>query len=320
LLGRRLLFVTGKGGVGKTAVAAALGLCAARAGRNVLVCAQDGRPDLGVAFGAGALGFEPVRVPLDERDAVAGGGLALMTMRTEESLREYVRIHLKIPLVTRLGPLARTLDFVADAAPGVKEILSVGKLAWEVREDHYDLVVVDAPACGDVVGYLDAPAAVEELVHVGMIRHQTEWIREVLVDPACSGVVVVSTPEEMPTTETLELLGALAARPSVPAAAVVANRVLPELFTRAERELFEGVRADAGSWDRLVAATGPGLDAAWRGAELAVALRRRASAHLARLRAGVGDLPVLYAPELDGGDTGLRRTDALATALGDELG
>ena len=67
-----------------------------------------------------------------------------MAMNTEDSLREYLRLYVRLPLVARLGPLARTFDFVADAAPGVKEILTVGKVCYEVRERHYDLVVVDA--------------------------------------------------------------------------------------------------------------------------------------------------------------------------------
>ena len=80
-----------------------------------------------------------------------------MAMNTEDSLREYLRLFVRIPLVGRIGPLARTFDFVADAAPGVKEILAVGKLCYEVRERHYDLVVVDAEASGHIVAQIGAP-------------------------------------------------------------------------------------------------------------------------------------------------------------------
>ena len=96
-----------------------------------------------------------------------------MAMNTEDSLREYLRLFVKVPLVGRIGPLARTFDFVADAAPGVKEILSVGKLAYEVRERHYDLVVVDAEASGHIVAQIAAPRVISELVQVGMVREQT---------------------------------------------------------------------------------------------------------------------------------------------------
>jgi anion-transporting ArsA/GET3 family ATPase len=84
-----------------------------------------------------------------------------MSMDTEESLKEYLSLQLKVPLVARLGPLARTFDFVANAAPGVKEILTIGKFLWEVREGSYDLVVVDAVATGHITGQLAAPQAIQ---------------------------------------------------------------------------------------------------------------------------------------------------------------
>ena len=141
-----------------------------------------------------------------------------------------------MPLVGRIGPLARTFDFVADAAPGVKEILTVGKLCYEVRERHYDLVVVDAEATGHIVGPARrAPRSISELVQVGLVRDQTRWMIDILEDPAPDRASsIVTTPEEMPVTETLELVDRLGATETrVGLAAVVVNRVLPELFDRA---------------------------------------------------------------------------------------
>ena len=112
-----------------------------------------------------------------------------MAMNTEDSLREYLRLFVRIPLVGRIGPLARTFDFVADAAPGVKEILAVGKLCYEVRERHYDLVVVDAEASGHIVAQIGAPRAISELVQVGLVRDQTDWMLDILDDPARTGLV-----------------------------------------------------------------------------------------------------------------------------------
>ena len=111
-----------------------------------------------------------------------------MSMQTEESLKEYLRLQLKIPLLAKIGPLARTFDFVASAAPGVKEILTVGKLCYEVREEHYDLVVVDASATGHVVAQLAAPQAIGELVKVGRVSDQTRWMDDILGDPATTVV------------------------------------------------------------------------------------------------------------------------------------
>ena len=122
-------------------------------------------------FEAGPVGFVPAPV---------APGVSVMSMDTEASLREYLKVSLRIPLVGRIGPLAKAFDFVATAAPGVREILTVGKLCWEVRERHYDLVVVDAPASGHVVGQLGAPQAINDLVKVGQIRSQTDWMLDIL--------------------------------------------------------------------------------------------------------------------------------------------
>jgi anion-transporting ArsA/GET3 family ATPase len=140
MLDRRLLFVTGKGGVGKTSVAAALALVGA--GRaSARCCARTTRR---------AISLVRSRPAPSSTTARNRAGLSAMTMDTEQSLKEYLR-ELRIPLVGRIGPLARVFDFVAHAAPGCARFLTVGKLAFEVRENHFDLVVVDSPATGHVV-------------------------------------------------------------------------------------------------------------------------------------------------------------------------
>lgn len=308
LLERRLLFVTGKGGVGKTTVAAALGWLGAAKGLRTLVCEVDAKGNLADSYECGVIGFRPRQVT---------DGLWAMAMDTEESLKEYLRLQMRVPLVARIGPLARSLDFVASAAPGVKEILTVGKLCYEVREGRWDLVVVDAPATGHVVGLLAAPQAIRELVKVGRVREQTEWIVQMLSDAETTGAVIVTAPEEMPVNEALELAGRIADETTVDLAAVVVNKVLPELFGRAEEEVFERLACSG----RLEASLGPAAASVVSGARLAVRLRRTRAAHLGRLR---GELPagpeLLYLPYLFTRDHGLRSTTTVAESLSAELG
>ncbi len=311
LLDRRLIFVTGKGGVGKTSIAAALGQLAASRGKRTLLCEVDAKGDLAGAFETG---------PTEFRQREIAPGLWAMSMDTDASLKEYLSLQLKLPLLSRIGPLARTFDFVANAAPGVKEILVVGKLCYEVRERHYDLVVVDAPASGHIVGQLAAPRAIKDLVQVGMVRDQTGWMLDILSDPAQTGVVIVATPEEMPVNETLELSARLGDETSVDLAGVVVNRVLPELFTRGEEEVFRALRAPDGAAALAQAADGP-VEALLDGAELAVRMRRTRAEHLGELRAGLpAGVELLYVPELFQRTHGVRATGQIAESLGAELG
>ena len=161
---------------------------------------MDAKGALAATLDTTPLAFEPRRIAPD---------LDAMAMDTEDFLREYLRTFVKVPLVGRIGPLAHTFDFVADAAPGVKEILAVGKLVYEVRQRRYDLVVVDAEASGHIVAQIACAAVIGELVQVGLVREQTRWMSNILEDPAVTGLVVVTTPEEMPVAETIELLDRL---------------------------------------------------------------------------------------------------------------
>lgn len=311
LLDRRLLFVTGKGGVGKSTVAAAMALLSATRGRRTLACEVDAKGDLADFYETSRPGFEPQKV---------ASNLWHMTMDTEASLREYLHLQLHLPTVSRLGPLAKVFDFVSTAAPGVREILTVGKIGWEVRERHYDLVVVDAPATGHIVGQLTAPQAINDLVRVGQVREQTGWLADLLADPATTGLVIVTTPEEMPVNETIELVGKVRSATDIDVAAIVVNRVLPELFSGADEEIFERLSEPALS-DRLAdAARGPVvpvLDAA----RLAVTLRRTRAGHLDHLRSVLDQsVPLLYVPYMFTRGHGLRTTGMVAEALSAELG
>ena len=311
LLDRRLLFVTGKGGVGKSTVAAAVALLSAQRGRRTLACEVDARGDLADFFETSRPVFEPRLVQRN---------LWAMAMDTEASLREYLHLQMRLPSMARIGPLARAFDFVATAAPGVREILTVGKVGWEVRERHYDLVVVDAAATGHIVGQLTAPQAINDVVRVGQVRQQTGWLSDLLADPATTGLVVVTTPEEMPVNETIELVARVRSETRIDVAAIVVNRVLPELFSGADEEVFDGLRQPA-LIDKLAHAAGGPVASVLEAARLAVTLRRTRAGHLDHLRESIEPhLPLLYVPYLFTRGHGLRTTGQVSEALSAEIG
>ena len=311
LLDHKFVFVTGKGGTGKTTVASALALLAASRGKRVLICDMDAKGELAGYYEAPPTAFKQKEVQPN---------LFAMSMDTEAALREYLRMQLHIPIVGRIGPVAKAFDFLAAAAPGVREILTVGKLCFEVRDKGWDMVVVDAPASGHIVGQLAAPQAVNGLVKVGLIRTQTDWMLEMLSDPAITGLVAVCTPEEMPVTETIELAARIREETTVNLTGVVVNRVLPELFGRQEEAVFEALTGPAprAALDGLVDGdAAPVLEAA----RLAVTMRRTRATHLERLRNGIDpSVPMLYLPFLFTRSHGLRTTRQVAESLGEELG
>lgn len=311
LLARRLLFVSGKGGTGKSTVAAALAELAVQRGLRTLVCEMDAKGALAGAFEVAELGFVPREIH---------PGLFAMVMNTEDSLREYLRLFVRIPLVGgRLGPLAHMFDFVADAAPGVKEILGVGKLCYEVRERHYDLVIVDAEASGHIVAQIDAPRAIRELVQVGMVREQTDWMIEILDDPTQTGLVVVTTPEEMPVIETVELVDRVRSVTGIDVAAVIANRVLPQWFMSGGGSAFSALTSPAAQ-PVLAAAAGANVATVVHAARLTHARAVAAGEHFAHLRRDLpAGIPVFDVPELFTRSGGRRVVSLVAAVLAGRL-
>jgi anion-transporting ArsA/GET3 family ATPase len=321
LLDLELVFVTGKGGVGKTTVAAAIAEVAARRGQRVLVCEMDAKGALATAFEITKLEFDPTEVE---------PGLFAMSMNTEDALQEYLRLFVKIPFIGRIGPLASTLDFVADAAPGVKEILAIGKLTFEVKERHYDLVVVDAEASGHVVSQIGAPKVIADLVQVGVVKDQTQWMLDILEDPRRTGVALVTTSEEMPVTESIELLERLTTETGTYPVAVIANRVLDEVFDDDEREIAARVPE---AIDVLIDAVGEDVRAVVDAAMIVESRRAIGDSHLNRLAQAIEgldlssasrgrssvELPIVTVPEMFSRAHGKRVVSLVADVLNRSL-
>src|SRR5215207_3350468 len=278
----RLLVVTGKGGTGKTTVAAGLAVAAAGRGRRVLVAEVEGRQGLAGLFG---------RAPLDHREARVAEGVHALAVDPDESLREYLARYGFAPLA-RLLSWAHLNRFITAAAPGLGDVLLVGKV-WEAatREERpgsgaYDLVVLDAPPTGRVVPFLRAPETVAELARVGPIRNQADRVRDLLDDPGRTAVVLTCLPEELPVTETLEGVAALR-EAGLPVAAVIANRVTGDRLGGRAGRLAALARAALGT-----------LVEEARDRQRVVTRERRL---LKELRAGLDGLPMVELPFLAGG-------------------
>jgi anion-transporting ArsA/GET3 family ATPase len=246
-----------------------------------------------------------------------------MTMQTEESLREYLRLNLRVPFVGRIGPVARAFDFIATAAPGVKEVLTVGKICWEVRESiagraPWDLVIVDAAATGHIVAQLDAPRAIDELVQVGPVREQTRWMLDLLDDPAISTMLIATTAEEMPVSETRQLVSDVKEKLRIDIGGILVNRVLPEVFLRDDEAVFAALKRPEVA---QVLSDGIGTDpqALLSTTQLAVDLRASRGTHLDELRRDV-DVPLFFIPELFTRLQGRRVTHRIADVLAEEFG
>lgn len=220
MLDKRLVIVSGKGGVGKSAVAAGLALLAQRNGLRVLAVEMASPGGLSTHFSTSPLTFKPREVR---------PGLHAMHVVRSQALLEYLSLQLRLPGMGRFGAMARAFDALATAAPAVREIITIGKVLWEVREDRWDLVVADGPPTGQIGSFLRAPLSISELVPTGRIRTQSSWMEATLADPDLTQLLMVTIPEELPSTETAETMEWLQRHQLVPPPLVVANRVIPEL-------------------------------------------------------------------------------------------
>jgi anion-transporting ArsA/GET3 family ATPase len=308
ILDRRLVYVTGKGGVGRSTVAAALGLAFAARGRRTILCEVAEQDRLSRVFRRAGVG--------DEEDELTDD-LWGISIDPWAALRDWLASQLGSRVLTRVLFENNAFRYFAAAAPGAREMATIVKVweltrpeRWDRGASAYDTVIVDAPASGHGIGMLRTPRTFANLARVGPIRKQADRVSDLLGDARSTAYVAVALPEEMPVNETLELERALPGAVGHGLDAIVVNGVHPRRFAKADAEAV-GAASSAGGGN---AAVRHALAAARTEAHRS----RGQQSQLARLRraakAPVVTLPFLFAPELDREDL-----DVLADELGRKL-
>lgn len=240
LLSRRLLLVTGKGGVGKSTLAASLALAGSRHGRRTCLVEVEGRQTFSSIFST---------QPWDFTEREFRPGLFGLSIDPEASFTEYLSMFYGAQRVTRLVAKTPAIEFATQAAPGIKDVLLIGKVKEIERRREpdgrftYDLIVVDAPPTGRIVNFLAAPDATTELVNVGPIRQQAQTVIDMLTDEARTAVLLTTLLEEMPVTETVESIASLR-QLGVPLGPVLVNRAVQPAMDAAARKALTTMSAD----------------------------------------------------------------------------
>jgi anion-transporting ArsA/GET3 family ATPase len=237
LADKRFVLVTGKGGVGKTTVCAAEALALAAQGKRVLVAMCNAKERLSVMLGTGPIGSDVVPV---------AAGVWAVNMNPDKALEEYGVLVLRSRVLYKTLFDNRYVRSFLRAVPGMPEWSMLGKAWWHTTErlpdgsSKYDVVILDAPATGHGLDMLRVPKVIIDVVPPGLLRRDAERAWALFQDPKTCAIVLVTLPEEMPTTETLELARALGEL-KLPVARVVVNSVLPPLFSRDERAALEAL-------------------------------------------------------------------------------
>ena len=271
----RVIFVTGKGGVGKTTVAAALGQYAARLGHRTLIVetASDGR--LAALFAHRALDGTPRRLR---------AGLDAVRVDARQLVEQYFARLLRFQWLSNRLLSSNTFNALTAAAPGITEFLLLEKLLdWidpglGLRRRGYAVVIVDGPATGHALKLLRTPRTLATMVPGGPLGRTARHLLALLADHTRSQVLLVSLPEEMAVRETIETHQALEGDLALHVARPIINRVFPRHFTTAEAARIQ------------TAVNGTAVLSA---AAFAIACRREAERHVAQLRRALGVSPIL---------------------------
>jgi anion-transporting ArsA/GET3 family ATPase len=304
LLERKLLFVVGKGGVGRSTVAAALGLLAARRGARTLVAEVSGRGEMAELFAT---------TPQQGEVQVAPGLWAIQ-IDTGQALSEYLDEHLPLRVLADLVGATRLIGYLAAATPGLREMLSAGKL-WELAQPQrrvadaaaYDVVVVDAPASGHAFALLSAPQTFAAMAQGGPISRQGGRIDAFFHDAEATAIVGVARAEDAAVSELIDLQRRLREDLALPLDLVAINTVVQSEFEQSDIAKL-----------RTALSAGALADAA-RGAVESALLEDRESRYereqIARLAGSLPKAPLVELARADAAELGLAEVEALSRQL-----
>lgn len=251
VLDRRLLIISGKGGVGKTTVAAALAIVAARRGKKVLLAEVEGKSALAELFDCDPLTPKPINI---------SPGLDGMNISPEEALEEYFDVQLHMKRIAKPLIASNLVDYVTHAAPGLKDILILGKVWYTaVRRKTYDLIVFDSPAAGHAVSMLRSPEGFLHAVPVGPLANHARQVLDWLQDPDEVSIHLTSMAEEMPVNETLETTMLLESKLGMDVTCVFLNMLYPPLSDDADVQSQIDGLGSAGDLVERAAAAGAKL-------------------------------------------------------------
>jgi anion-transporting ArsA/GET3 family ATPase len=298
-----ILIVAGKGGVGKTTMAAALARMASQTGRRVLIVELEGKSGITRAFGMDEdLGYEEVELQPAQPDV---GYVRARRITPDDALVEYLEDH-GLRRVSKRLVSSGVVDVVSTAIPGIRDVLVLGKVKQLERDQVADLIVVDAPATGHAITFLTSAGGMVSAARGGPLRTQALDVVELLSDPSRCRVILVTLPEDMPVSETIESAFTLEDRAGVQLGPVIINATdpVPEGLDRSTQEVAAGLDLD------------PGLLAT-----LEEARRFRLERHgisVAQIDRLARDLPLpqLLMPSLQAATVGPAEIDVLAAALG----
>jgi anion-transporting ArsA/GET3 family ATPase len=225
-----VMVVAGKGGVGKTTMSAAIARMAADSGRSVLIVELEGKSGITGAFGLGEdLGYEEVELwaAAPGTEGAVAGSVRARRITPDDALVEYLEDH-GLKRVSKRLVSSGVVDVVSTAIPGIRDVLVLGKIKQLEREQVADLIVVDAPATGHAITFLTSAAGLVNAARGGPLRSQAQEVVDLLSDPARCRVILVTLPEDMPVSETIESAYTLEDKAGVQLGPVIVNACDPD--------------------------------------------------------------------------------------------